>query len=526
VYGYRDAKGRSRTKTYKSFGYLDELEHHHDDPIAYFTEVVAELNKRSEVKDEIRSNIKDRKKPKQMRKVVTKNLGYVFPYAYYQKLKIEPLWKNIQQKEGLLYDLNSAFRLLVLLRCLEPTRKSTNMYQSDLLFEHTDFNEEQFLQAVGIFSRYSERFNDCIRRHLREFYNPDNSIGYNNVVSAYFGIQARDTIESRRIEQKKRKEMIFQLGCICDRNGIPLDAKYMNKYDNDPKTHNNRVEDCRISNELDKLIIVEDLDIPDLGAIRAMDTDHYGFIVSQHIFGIKGGLRDWILDNKWTDELNGDKFKSRKINQLFRAVDAQGRNHKLVLPIKQVCVWSQHYADIQRKQFQERIVKDAQVQRQATISHKSSQDDRTWNPKTLEQDEQLLGYQLYATTETYMPSIDVGAAYRRLTAYRNILQDIKPNLVKPPIDFPREQFVHAHVMVCYLSALLLALVQHDLDDHTTVNRLCRELSSFNCVNIKENLYYITYWSKLIDRLDGLFGLDFNHDVLTLAEIRHRIAKIK
>ena len=42
---YDKAKKCSRQKTVESIGWLDELEKQYDDPIAYFTKRVAELNK-------------------------------------------------------------------------------------------------------------------------------------------------------------------------------------------------------------------------------------------------------------------------------------------------------------------------------------------------------------------------------------------------------------------------------------------------------------------------------------------------
>ena len=45
VHGYRDKESKkSRTKTIKSLGYLDELEKEHDDPIAFFEENVRKMN--------------------------------------------------------------------------------------------------------------------------------------------------------------------------------------------------------------------------------------------------------------------------------------------------------------------------------------------------------------------------------------------------------------------------------------------------------------------------------------------------
>lgn len=43
VHGYRDQFGKSKSKTIKSIGYLDELKKH-PDPIAYFTQIAKEMD--------------------------------------------------------------------------------------------------------------------------------------------------------------------------------------------------------------------------------------------------------------------------------------------------------------------------------------------------------------------------------------------------------------------------------------------------------------------------------------------------
>jgi len=46
VQGYRDKEtGKARSKVVKSLGYLDDLRNEHEDPVAHFKAVVAEMNR-------------------------------------------------------------------------------------------------------------------------------------------------------------------------------------------------------------------------------------------------------------------------------------------------------------------------------------------------------------------------------------------------------------------------------------------------------------------------------------------------
>ena len=44
VHGYRDQFGKSKSKTIRSIGYLDELEKEYPDPIEYFTKIAKEMD--------------------------------------------------------------------------------------------------------------------------------------------------------------------------------------------------------------------------------------------------------------------------------------------------------------------------------------------------------------------------------------------------------------------------------------------------------------------------------------------------
>ena len=58
VHGYRDKDGKSRTKTIKSIGYLDELEKVYDEPIAHFKQVAKQMENERLENDEITIKIK------------------------------------------------------------------------------------------------------------------------------------------------------------------------------------------------------------------------------------------------------------------------------------------------------------------------------------------------------------------------------------------------------------------------------------------------------------------------------------
>jgi hypothetical protein len=524
VYGYRDTEGRSRTKTYKSFGYLDELKNRFKDPIAHFTQVVEELNKQDAIHQEVSASTRGERVQRGPRKVVTKNVGYIFPYHYYQKLGVESFWKNIQQKESVLYDLNAVFRLLTLLRALEPTQNSTNMYRKDMLFERTDFQLINIYDALSIFSKYYGRFINYLHKRLLDIYPPDLSIGFYYLIPIYLGLQSDELLEYRRLEQKQRRTPMFKNAFLTDRNGIPLNSWRLDKLKVRVNEHREELQQAMTENSLDKIITIEDLLVRNVADLRVIDAPNYGFILSQDVFHAKGEYRKWILDNNWTDELAGNKFKSRRIDHKVTLVDAEGNTREVSRQIKQVCIWSKEQAEQQRQVNQRTYNRDlAELNR---LDWLDPDGERKLDTAQIEQDELLNGYQVLLTTENYMRSRDIALAFRRHTRYAMIMQNIKPFLLHPPVDFPRDDYVRAHFMICYLVIMMITLIQFDSEFKLTAAEICREASNLNCVNIKENLYFLIYWSDTIEKLCNTYGVEFSRDPMTLAEIRHQIAKVK
>ena len=120
---YDKTKKCSRQKTVESIGWLDELEKQYDDPIAYFTKRVAELNKEKQEKqapihftfyDSDRLSVGDN---------LRKNFGYAALSRIYHELGIHTFLTNRQRHSKEQYDANTIMKMLVYSRLLFPASK-------------------------------------------------------------------------------------------------------------------------------------------------------------------------------------------------------------------------------------------------------------------------------------------------------------------------------------------------------------------------------------------------------------------
>ncbi|MDR1016144.1 MAG: hypothetical protein LBL67_01570 [Coriobacteriales bacterium] len=528
VYGYRDIEGKSRTKTYRSFGYLDELEQRYKDPVAHFSEIVAQFNKEQSVQEKVKESLIGLRRQDRVHRVAQKNLGYSVPYTYYRRLKVESLWKNVQQKEHLVYDLNSVFRLLTLLRVLEPTQMVTSLRQKDMFFERSELTDEQILEGLELCAHYSGRFYRVLRRHLETIYQPDLERGFFNLERLYFGLQASPDQNLRQQEQQARPQPTMQCGCLCDAQGMPLEQLKLEDRNLVSDRLPGYLEHVRQEQGLKRLVVVSDLQDQPLQPPLVFSNPKLGSLIGLNAHQAPREIRDWMLEESWDEEHDDYRIKSRSLEVPVQILQADHSIRDDQATLKFVCVFAKQVAEEQRRAQQDHIVwQMGDLSQQTLRSQKPTaqllnKEAKAWRNQICQR-ELLDGYVLIATTEDDLTAPQIAADYRRLRDLHRVLLNTKPYLVVAPSGFSRQDYLKLHFMVCYLACVLLNLVKLNSPCDYNPLRIAEELSEFDCVNISENRWLITHWSKTAEQLLKSVGLYFSGEPMTLGEVRHQIA---
>ena len=121
---YRDGR-RTRQRTVRALGYVDELAADHDDPVAWARSVVARMNAEREAE---RQSVAVELHPMQLvdrRSDNRRNAGVAAAMAVYDGLGIEAVLRNRSRGRSFGYDLNAVMRLLV-----APSTTSTAAWTS------------------------------------------------------------------------------------------------------------------------------------------------------------------------------------------------------------------------------------------------------------------------------------------------------------------------------------------------------------------------------------------------------------
>lgn len=102
----------------------------------------------------------------------------------------------------------------------------------------------------------------------------------------------------------------------------------------------------------------------------------------------------------------------------------------------------------------------------------------------------------------------------------------KSDLDIRPIYVSREDRINAHVLTCFISLVILRLIQKKTDYKFTPEQIITCLKNISCSLEHENVYLFDYRSNISDVLGNTFGIDFTKRRLRLNEIKNILASSK
>lgn len=403
VQGYRDENGKSKQRTIKKLGYLDELKKEFDDPITHFKNEAKKYNDNCITEltiNNLNSKIIDEK-------VSQKNLGYCILKKIYEELDLKNFFKNKQSKLNIEYDLNDIFSLLIYSRIMFPGSKKDTFDNKNRFFEDFNFSLKDLYRSLDYFNSYKEEIQTLIWNSTKDKYNRDTTNSYYDCTNYYFEIDYNDTdlvdengnilekgYRKRGPEKNHRPDPIVELGLLMDSNGIPLSYDLFPGNDSEKTSLLPILKRTKSKFGIDKVIVVADrgLNTSDntfflAGKNDDDHTNHDGYVYGQSVRGADQEFKDWILNqdgyiNDFIFDKDGNKemyramifnddgtlnhyekkplifrHKSRIHAKTIQIKKDGERKVKTVIYQKQLAYYSQKYAEKQKRDRQMMIDK-------------------------------------------------------------------------------------------------------------------------------------------------------------------------
>ncbi|MGI6449993.1 MAG: IS1634 family transposase [Desulfitobacteriia bacterium] len=559
---YRDkTTGKSRAKTVKSLGYLDELAKEYDDPIAHFKEVARKMTEeeKSEKKVSLSINMDEKLSVGTDNR---KNFGYAAILKIYHELGLDVFFKNKSRHENFEYNTNSIMLLLIVSRFLSPGSKKKAFEEKTRYFERFNFSLADVYRSLTHFSKISKEFQRYLNAQIAAKYGRNTKTIYYDVTNFYFEIDQADEFRKHGLSKEKRRDPIVQMGLAMDADGIPLHYELFPGNTVDKETFRPVIGEVRRNYDTGRVIVVADMGIitgDNIFYLQGKDKgkNFNGYVFS---FSVRGGtkeFKEFVLsakgyvgkDGKPVDEDTDFKIKSRIIARDINVTLSSGKKVKKTVYEKQVVFWARKYA-LKAQAEREEVLKKAydlasnpQKYTKATSYGAAKYvknlkfDEKTgeilkvkerpvFDSERVAEEAKYDGYYAIVTSELDMSDIEVIETYRGLWEIEETFRVTKGVLETRPVYVSLQDHINAHFLTCFIALTIMRIMQKKTGKLYSAERIVECLNKISCSNEHENIYLFDYRSEISDAIGDALGIDFTNKRLRLGDIKKILAQAK
>jgi hypothetical protein len=252
-------------------------------------------------------------------------------------------------------------------------------------------------------------------------------------------------------------------------------------------------------------------------------------------------------------EENADKpaffMKSRAYPQPFWVTHGDDRKRKIPLDVRQIVCYNELYA---KRQKHKRAAVLEKAQRIVNHPYRYTKKDAQgalryvkeieFDPNTGEclkskkvpyldlkkiaEDEKYDGYYAIITSEVDMSPLEVVKAYHGLWEIEHSFRITKTDLQTRPIEVSLKQRISAHFLTCFISLLILRLLNRRLDEKYAPEQIIGSLRKYQACHITDNVYRVAYYDELLRDLGKALNLSLDRKYLTVGDLRQLVADSK
>ena len=384
---------------------------------------------------------------------------------------------------------------------------------------------------------------------IRMQYGRDTSNVYYDVTNYYFEIKEPDEFRKKGFSKEHRTTPIVQMGLLMDKSGLPISYKLFEGNTNDSQTLMPVLHDLKEDYGLGRVIVVADKGLNTGENIAYNILNGNGYIYSQTVRGASRDLKNYVLSDMGYDvSKDGFKIKSRIVNTKIWVEDSKGRRKQVEIDQKQVVFFSPDYAKRAKYEREKAVEKARKLIRNskngkipATGASKyinsSSLDKETGellnlskyhliDEDRIKEEEQFDGYYAIVTSELNMPDNEILDAYRSLWKIEETFKITKSELKTRPVFLSTKEHIEAHFLTCFVSLLLLRLLQLNTNGKYSTKVLINEMQNITGTYIDKNYYMFDYFNEIVKDLGKTADIDFSKRFMTLGEIKKIVAEVK
>jgi len=540
---YRDGR-RTRQRTVKPLGYLDELEREHDDPVAWGRAVAEGMTAERAAATapaaiEIHPMQKIDKRAENRR-----NVGSAVLKRVYDALGVEKALRNLSDGAGIGYDLASVMRLLVVHRLLDPGSKKRAWEARGRYFFRSAFSDDDMYRALDRMREARDAVVSAANRGVERRWGRDCSNVFYDVTNYWFESDPDDGpegLKKKGVSKEHGPQPIVQMGLLQDADAVPISYRLHPGNTADCDTMLPALADMKRDLGVGSVTAVADKGLNCSASMAALVAGGDHFVFSQSIRGTKStdAVRRRALDPEGYavagDDDGGPTFE-RKSWQGFKTVHlkagetADGKARDVDIEVKFVAFWSRKYERRARAQREKVLEKSRQLVaspgRYAKSTHLGAAKyvrgvafdadtgevvDTGVKPEldmdAIAADEACDGYYLIVTSHTDWDDGKIIDTYRGLWQIEESFKVTKSELGTRPVFVWTPEHIEAHFLTCYMALVVVRILQKLHPSRPSAAAMLDELRKVECSADESNWWLFDHRSDLSEELFSLVGLD-------------------
>ena len=564
--------GKVKQKVYQKLGYLEDLKKQFDDPIVHYKNYINELKKEFETKITTTFDLnKDNDFDDD-----TFNIGYAYLKKIFQDLDISSVLKNKQYSSNIEYSLSKTCELLTYSRILDPGSIKYTYEHKNQFFEPFDLSLDDLYRSLTPLLDCKENIFKTIWENTKDKYSRDASTSYYDCTNYYFEIEYDDEdtknengeiikkgLRKRGPEKNHRPDPIVEMGLLLDKQGFPISYNIFPGNISEKETLIPEIHNIKRRHNIDKIIVVADRGLncsENMYKLSGLDLDKKnrdGYVYGQSVRGADSEFKEWVLkDNYKIDKIIDEdgneiifKHKSRIYpKKMYVVRDDKGltksgnvKKQTITVDQKQMVYYSQKYADKQKRDRQmviekaKDLIKNPSAYTRATsygaagyinnikfdkeTGVVSNGSELSLNLEKIKEDERFDGYYSIVTSEEHLSDLELRNIYKGLSKIEETFKITKSEFNARPINVRLEDHIDAHFLICFISLVIIRLLQYDINNKYTIKNILEKIKNFKCTHETGNIYKFIGYKPEIQYLNRKLQLKLDKKYDTRENIK-------
>jgi transposase len=514
--------------------------------------------------------------------------GSIILSKLFHQLELHEFFLNKAKYLNIKFIPKNIVQLLVYSRILNPSSKRATLDFKNKFFDlenrgttiylHHIYRTLDFLaplkdDLIAWCNHRIENNLDYKRETSIIFYDVTNYYFYDDMKNEYYKINRKTKkLQSfkkskymvKGFSKEKRTKSIVQMGLAIDNKGIPITYQLYSGNTPDISTYDQILLNLQNDYKSERLVIVADRGLNSGDNIGHSYLEDRGYIFGQSIkklsqFEIDNALGEPEKFKEIYDENEGLKFKVKssiesKVIKVTSKTEKtkSGRPKKINVEIdqKKVVMYSKKYATRAKAQREELIAKakliirspkrydkaydsgalsyilNGMVDKETGEIVRRNDNKLIIDDEKIKEEEKYDGYYMIVTSETKMSDKEIMAAYHGLWKIEETFKVTKSCIKSRPIYHWTDKRIEAHFLTCYISILLLRLLQLKTNNKYSCEKLVETINNITCTQVEGNKYLFGYRSDVSDHISKALAISLDKLWMRKSDINKSFSNLR